>query len=126
MAATYAYAVDSPARAAISDALYSAIVLVGLWALHFADRIGMTNIAMLFSFAALASMAAFDRDYLRKQFRRLSAGTLWRLCARVARSDALVLARRRSDGTDRQRPRLFRDLLLRVPAHSRCSRSADF
>jgi hypothetical protein len=73
---TYAYAVDSPARAAISDALYSAIVLAGLWALHFVDRIGMTNIAMLFSFAALASMAAFDRDYLRKQFRRLGAGTL--------------------------------------------------
>jgi len=73
---TYAYATSAPARAAISDAIYSLVVLGGLWALHRVDRIGLMNIAALLSLAALASMAAFGPDYLRKQVRPLSEGTL--------------------------------------------------
>jgi hypothetical protein len=76
LARTYAFATHAPARAAISDVVYSVIVLIGLWLLQLADQIGMMNIAALFSLASLVSMAAFDVDYLRKQLRPRAGGKL--------------------------------------------------
>ncbi|MGZ5931050.1 MAG: hypothetical protein ACXWLW_02680 [Rhizomicrobium sp.] len=74
----YAYATNAPARATISDIAYSVLVVAGLATLHLLDRMMMTYIAALFSFAALASMMVFDGGYLRKQLRPLAAG---KLCA---------------------------------------------
>ncbi len=64
----YAYATEAPARPALSDALYGALLVAGLGALYLLDRMTMTYIAVVLFAAAAASLAAFDRAYLIRQF----------------------------------------------------------
>jgi hypothetical protein len=72
----YAYAVNAPARAAGSDVVYGALLVVGLGVLHLLDRLTMTYTAAVLFLAAAASLAIFDRDFLRKQFAPTAAGRL--------------------------------------------------
>jgi hypothetical protein len=65
----YAYAVDAPARAAGSDALYGVLLIAGLGALYLLNRLSMSYAALALLAAAMGSLAAFDRAYLAKQFR---------------------------------------------------------
>ena len=72
----YVYAINKPARAAASDALYGGLLVAGLAALHVMDRLSLTNAAGVLFFAAGASIVAFGGDYLRKQIAPSSTGTL--------------------------------------------------
>lgn len=72
----YAYATHAPGRAAASDALYGLLLVCGLVALHFLDRLTLAHAAMVLFMAAAASLLFFDRSYLRKQFAPSSAGRL--------------------------------------------------
>jgi len=72
----YAYAVNAPARAAGSDVVYGTLLLVGLGVLHLLDHMTMLCTAGVLFLAAAASLAIFDRDFLRKQFVPTSAGRL--------------------------------------------------
>jgi hypothetical protein len=103
LARTYAYAVEAPARAAASDAVYGMLVVAGLAALHLIDRMTMSHIAVAMLAAALGSLAAFDRKFLVRQFAPSRAGRLadyipvWRELTRwsligVAASELVVNA----------------------------------
>jgi hypothetical protein len=72
----YAYATNAPWRAAISDIAYGAIVVAGLGALYFSGTMTMASIAVVMSVAALASMAGFELEFLRKQLRPTADGSL--------------------------------------------------
>ena len=64
----HAYAMEAPVRPALSDALYGALLVAGLGALYLLDRMTMTYIAVVLVAAAMGSLAAFDRDFLARQF----------------------------------------------------------
>lgn len=76
LARVYAYAVNAPARAAGSDAVYGLLLIAGLGVLHAADRLTMGLTAAVLLLAALGSLAIFDRAYLIKQFAPSPAGRL--------------------------------------------------
>lgn len=76
LARVYAYAVNAPVRAAASDVVYGLLVLAGLGALYFADRMTMSYTAIVMLLAALGSLAAFDREFLARQFAPSNAGRL--------------------------------------------------
>ena len=87
----------------------------------------MTNIAMLFSSRRIGQHGARSTATICASVLSVSAPARSAAMRRCGATDALVLARRRSDGTDRQRPRLFRDLLLgsrRIRA-ARARRTSD-
>ncbi|MEJ0028074.1 MAG: hypothetical protein WDN01_18770 [Rhizomicrobium sp.] len=72
----HAYATGAPARPALSDALYGALLVAGLGMLYLLDRMTMTYIAAVLLAAAAGSLAAFDRDFLARQFRPSAQGRL--------------------------------------------------
>ena len=76
LARVYAYCTNKPARAAGSDVIYGVLLVAGLAALHFADRMTMDNTAIVLLLAAAGSLALFDRDYLIKQFAPSAEGSL--------------------------------------------------
>ncbi len=72
----YAYATGAPARPALSDALYGALLVAGLGSLYLLDRMTMTYIAVVLCAAAAGSLAVFDRAYLVRQFAPSHEGRL--------------------------------------------------
>jgi hypothetical protein len=103
LARVYAYATEAPARAAISDVAYGLLVVAGMGALYLIDRLTMSYIAIVMLFAALGSLAAFDREFLARQFAPSRTGRLadyipvWRELTRwsligVAASELVVNA----------------------------------
>jgi hypothetical protein len=72
----YAYATHAPARAAMSDAAYGALLIAGLGVLHLTDKLTLAHAAAVLFLAAATSLLLFDRDYLRKQFAPSAAGRL--------------------------------------------------
>jgi putative peptidoglycan lipid II flippase len=72
----HAYVADAPHRAAASDALYGVLLVSGIGALHLVDRLTLTYTAVVLFAAAASSLAAFDRDFLARQFAPSSAGRL--------------------------------------------------
>ena len=72
----YAFSAQTPVRATASDIIYGVIVLGGLGALFFMDRLSMPLIASTMLAASLVSVAAFDPGYVRKQLWPSSAGRI--------------------------------------------------
>ncbi|HEY0301228.1 MAG TPA: hypothetical protein VGC36_07850 [Rhizomicrobium sp.] len=76
LARVHAYATETPARAAGSDAVYGALLLAGLGGLDLAGRLTLDNTAAILLASALGSLAIFDRTYLIRQFAPSAKGSL--------------------------------------------------
>ena len=75
-ARSLAYAQHRQMPAIASDAIYSLLLLASLTALLFLHRLTMLTASAALLAAAAASLAAFGRAYLARQFRPGAAGTL--------------------------------------------------
>ncbi|MEJ1968157.1 MAG: hypothetical protein WDN03_05880 [Rhizomicrobium sp.] len=72
----YAYATNTPARAAGSDVAYAGLLVAGFGTLDLTGCLSLTGAAVAMFVAAAASLAIFDRAYLAKQFAPSAAGRL--------------------------------------------------
>jgi len=73
----FAYATKQRHRAFFSDIAYSALLIAGLTALLFAHQLTLTHAAFVLAAASLSGLFAFGIEYIARQFRPGSAGSIF-------------------------------------------------